>query len=275
MRPISSSSASYSRTAPRRARRLRAERPPSASGPSISPRTPRRRPRALDVALRAPARPSRNRDREVPFRQFAESPPRAAARSGGARALRRSGAMSHGHAVPSGKRNPPANRQRSLKIRSPAFLSACLEPCAKLIQCRQSGRMPANLRIPCPVPILIVDDDPVQRRLLEAAVANSATEAVVADGGEAALRRSTGRAAATSASSSSTSSCRAGRHRRAAARCASAASTCRSSCRPRRAASRRWWAPCATARSISSSSRPRRTAAGRHRQRAEGRGLRR
>jgi DNA-binding NtrC family response regulator len=36
-------------------------------------------------------------------------------------------------------------------------------------------------------PILLVDDDPVQRRLLEAAVAKSGHETIVADGGEAAL----------------------------------------------------------------------------------------
>ena len=37
-------------------------------------------------------------------------------------------------------------------------------------------------------PILIVDDDPVQRRLLEGAVTKFGHEAIVADGGEAALK---------------------------------------------------------------------------------------
>jgi DNA-binding NtrC family response regulator len=37
-------------------------------------------------------------------------------------------------------------------------------------------------------PILIVDDDPVQRRLLQAAVAKSGYAAMLAEGGEAALR---------------------------------------------------------------------------------------
>src|SRR5262245_63208848 len=40
--------------------------------------------------------------------------------------------------------------------------------------------------------ILIVDDDPVQRRLLEAMVRRSGYEAVTADGGEAALKLLTG-----------------------------------------------------------------------------------
>ena len=37
-------------------------------------------------------------------------------------------------------------------------------------------------------PILIVDDDPVQRRLLQAAVGKAGYEAMVAEGGEEALR---------------------------------------------------------------------------------------
>ena len=56
------------------------------------------------------------------------------------------------------------------RIRSPAFLNPYLEPCAKMIQ-------PSNFRHPrgfteinMAGSILIVDDDPVQRRLLEGAV---------------------------------------------------------------------------------------------------------
>ena len=56
-----------------------------------------------------------------------------------------------------------------------------------------------------PHTILIVDDDPVQRRLLEAMVRRFGYEPVIAADGAEALANLRGRAAPTSTSSSSTS----------------------------------------------------------------------
>jgi CheY-like chemotaxis protein len=70
------------------------------------------------------------------------------------------------------------------RIRSPAFLKPYLEPCAKLIQPTFAR---SQLRKIMTGLILIVDDDPVRRRLLEAAVVKSGYEAIAVDRGEAAL----------------------------------------------------------------------------------------
>lgn len=71
------------------------------------------------------------------------------------------------------------------RFRSPGFLNAYLEPHAKLIQ-TTTIRLLLNFRFMAG-PILIVDDDPVQRRLLEAAVTKFGYEAIAVDGGEAGL----------------------------------------------------------------------------------------
>lgn len=67
---------------------------------------------------------------------------------------------------------------------SPAFLKAYLEACAKMIHRFQAGKLEYLMA----GSILIVDDDPVQRRLLEAAVTRFGHAALTADGGEAALK---------------------------------------------------------------------------------------
>src|SRR5690606_9877024 len=53
-------------------------------------------------------------------------------------------------------------------------------------------RVPSGLRPPMAPAILIVDDDPVQRRLLEAAVTKFGHVPTVADNGEAAVSLLTG-----------------------------------------------------------------------------------
>ncbi|TIU16920.1 MAG: hypothetical protein E5W20_04405, partial [Mesorhizobium sp.] len=57
-----------------------------------------------------------------------------------------------------------------------------LEPCAKMIH-GEFGR--GQTKTVMTGSILIVDDDPVQRRLLEAAVTRFGHTAIVADGGAA------------------------------------------------------------------------------------------
>src|SRR5690606_34494837 len=70
--------------------------------------------------------------------------------------------------------------------RSPGFLSRCSDVCAMLIQL-VCFSLPIFSESAMARSVLIVDDDPVQRRLLEAAVSKAGHAVVTADSGEAGL----------------------------------------------------------------------------------------
>src|SRR5690606_23014184 len=75
---------------------------------------------------------------------------------------------------------------RPATSRSPGFLSRCSDLCAMLSQLVRFS-LAIFYESSMARSVLIVDDDPVQRRLLEAAVAKAGYQAVTADSGEAAL----------------------------------------------------------------------------------------
>ena len=104
--------------------------------------------------------------------------------------------------------------------------------------------------------ILIADDDPVQRRLVENMVQKCGYEAIVVDSGDAAIARLTAAdAPAIDARGARPGDARPRRHGRAGEDARSRPRTFRSSCRPRMAASTMWCRRCAPARRISWSSR--------------------